>query len=1034
VKPAGLIGWFAANHVAANLLMAFIILTGVYSVITLKKETMPPIKSDTIDISVLYLGAAPAEVEEGVVVKIEEAIEAIEGIEEIRSVASEGVGRVSAEVDETYDVLEVMDEIKLAVDGISTFPGETERPIISRSRWRHGAIVVQVGGDLDEATMTSLADEIKDEIIALPEVSYAEVWGARAFEVSVEVSEATLKQFELTLDEVARAIRNWSVDLPGGNIRSPSGDIRLRAKGQAYTGKDFESIVVRTQGDGTRVRLVDIATIKDEFEEVESYAFFNGRRSLGISVFTLSEENELDVAQAVKDYVANRQETLPTGVELELWKDATEHLRGRINMMLKNLALGAILVFTILGVFLHARIAAWVIVGLPVAFFGTFMMLPVTFVGVSINALSLFGFILVLGIVVDDAIIIAESAYAETEKNGYNLNSIVTGARRVAVPATFGVLTTIMAFLPLLFTSGPSAPMSEAIGWVVVLCLAFSLVESKLILPSHLALMTSSHKKAGIADVVDAKLRHFIRHHYQPFLRRSIEHRYSTLATFVGLLIIAAGLVIGGKVRYVFFPDIEADYVSANIELLDGAPESLIHAIVIDMDLRLGEVNDALKAELGTDTDVVKNTFAYIRDGTYGQFQVELAKNDQLTPTDFERRWRDAVGEIAGTKELTFSASANMGGGPPIAFKLTGRSYQQLELAAAELEAHLKTFEGLFQINSSAQAGPEEVRLRVKPEAEALGITLADLARQVRGAFYGVEAQRIQRGDQEVKVMVRYPRSDRRSLGNLENMWIRTPDGRELPFHAVAETQLGAGYNNIRRVNGDRAVTVSARADYGIAEPAQVRRDVLDNYLPNLAQRYPGLRWNTTGGAREEELAFGEIVSGFIIALFGIYALMAIPLKSYLEPLIIMGVIPFGIVGAVVGHLLLGMNINIISILGIVALSGVVVNDSLIMVDFVNKSVADGMSEEEAVVRSGGARLRPILLTSLTTFFGLVPILLETSTHAQMVIPMAVSLSFGILFATLITLVLVPSLYLVLGDLRATLGLPRTIAGSRVTS
>jgi multidrug efflux pump subunit AcrB len=546
--------------------------------------------------------------------------------------------------------------------------------------------------------------------------------------------------------------------------------------------------------------------------------------------------------------------------------------------------------------------------------------------------------------------------------------------------------------------------------------------------------MTSSHKKAGIADRVDVKLRHFIAEHYQPFLRRSIEHRYSTLATFVGLLIIAFGLVVGGKVRYVFFPDIEADYVNANIELLDGAPESLIHAIVKDMELRLGEVNEALKTELGTDTDVVKNTFAYIRNGTHGQFQVELHKNDQLTPSDFERRWRDAVGELAGTKELTFSASNNMGGGPPIAFKLTGRNYQQLELAAAELAEHLQTFEGLFQINSSAQAGPEEVRLRVKPEAEALGITLADLARQVRGAFYGVEAQRVQRGDQEVKVMVRYPRTDRRSLGNLENMWIRTPDGRELPFHAVAETQMDAGYNTIRRVNGDRAVTVSARADYRVAEPAQVRRDVLDNYLPDLAQQYPGLRWNTTGGAREEELAFGEIVSGFIIALFGIYALMAIPLKSYLEPLIIMGVIPFGIVGAVAGHLLLGMNINIISILGIVALSGVVVNDSLIMVDFVNKSVADGMPEEEAVVRSGGARLRPILLTSLTTFFGLVPILLETSIHAQMVIPMAVSLSFGILFATLITLVLVPSLYVVLGDLRATLGLPRTIAGSRVTS
>ena len=1030
----GIIGWFAHNHVAANLLMFFIIGMGLYGAFNITVETFPKFEFDTVEVRVPYRGAAPAEVEEGVVVKIEEAIQDVEGIKQVFGYALEGTGRVSIEVRDGSDPAAVLDEVKLAIDSISTFPVETERPIISKSRFRRQAITVQVSGDMDERDMKNLAERIRDEILALDEVNYAEIRGARPFEISVQIPEITLRQYGLTLDQVALAIRAWSVDLPGGSIRSDGGDIRLRTKGQAYTGEEFEQIVLISREDGTRVRLGDIAMIEDGFAETESYAFFNGKRSFGIAVMSTEDENELDVTAAVRAYVEEASAALPPEVTLEAWGDISQHLDSRMNMMFKNMFIGAILVFAILGLFLHLKFAFWVIVGLPVAFLGALMMLPVPGIDISINVISVFGFILVLGIVVDDAIVVAESVYAETENLGYSTNNIVAGARRIAVPATFGVLTTIMAFLPMLFTTGPLASMTGSVGWVVVLCLAFSLVESKLILPSHLAIMRSSHASGsgkGPAEVVDRWLKEFIDRRYKPMLDLAIRHRYTTLAVFLGLLILTVSTVVGGKVRYVFFPEVEQDMLAANLELYDGAPESLVASVVERMNGALRRVNDELKAETGTDEDIVKNVFAYIRDGRFGFFFVELAGSEEreVTPQEVEQRWRSEVGEIAGAKELRFVSTMHMGGGPPIAFNLAGRNYRQLEQAAADLEQHLAGFDGVFEIQVSANAGPEEVRLAIKPEAEASGLTLQDLGRQVRTAFYGAEAQRIQRGDQEVRVMVRYPRSERQSLGNLENMWVRTPDGRELPFAAVADYSLERGYDSIQRVDGRRSIRVTARTDLNVVEPAQIVREVNDDYMPQLSALYPGIDTDIAGSAYEEQVGLTQVLIGFGIALFGIYALMAIPLKSYVQPLIIMGVIPFGIVGAVFGHLLLGLAVSAVSMMGIIALSGVVVNDSLIMVDFVNKAVAEGSSEVDAAIQSGARRFRAIMLTSLTTFFGLIPMVLETSMQAQIVIPMAVSVAFGILFATLITLVLVPSLYVIARDVRRLL-LPRASEAS----
>ena len=1027
----GLISWFAHNHVAANLLMFFIVVTGLYGAFFgVTTETFPNVEFDNVVVRVPYLGAAPEEVEEGVIVKIEEAIEDIEGIKEVRSVAREGMGEVTVELQDGYDLGDAMDEVKLAVDAIATFPGETERPIISKGRFQRGALTVQVSGSLDEFAMKSLADDIRDEIVALEEVTYAEVWGARPYEISIEVPENTLRSYGLTLDDVARSIRNWSLDLPGGNIRTSSGDIRLRTKGQAYNAADFSDIVLLTRPDGTRLTVGDIAHIRDGFVESESYALFDGERSFGIAVFSTDADNELQVAQAARAYVEQRSATLPAEVKLTIWADNTYYLQGRLDMMIKNMLLGALLVFVILTLFLHLKIAFWVLVGLPIAFLGAFMLMPT--LGVSINVLSLFGLILVLGIVVDDAIVIAEAVHSETEEHGYNLRTIVAGAQRVATPATFGVLTTIMAFLPMIAATGPISAMTGAIGWVVILCLAFSLVESKLVLPSHLALMKSSHKRAGLADRTESVLKNIIARYYQPLLAGAIAYRYLTLAAFIALLLLAVGFVGGGLVRFTFFPEMGSDYLRASVVLHDGAPETRAREIVEHMSHALAQVNDALRPRSTDGSDVMQHVFAFVSDGSRGQFQVELSKSENRTvsPQEIEALWRDAVGELPDVKSLKFEASMHTGGGPPIAFKVTGSQYATVERVSQEIVDFLSATEGVFEVETSADAGPEEIRLRIKPEAQPLGVTLADLARQVRAAFYGAEAQRIQRGDDEVKVMVRYPRVERQSVENLENMWIRTPNGRELPFHTVADYELGRGFNSIQRINGDRAVSITARSDEFVVEPAAVTRKVLSELKPSLEARYPGVNVSLTGAGFEADAGLVQMGLGFAIALFGIYALMAIPLKSYVQPLVIMGVIPFGIVGAVFGHWLLDISISSISLFGIIALSGVVVNDSLIMVDFVNKAVARGEPPVQAALASGGKRFRAILLTSLTTFFGLVPMLMETSLQAQIVMPMAVSMAFGILFATFITLILVPALYVMAADVK---GLFRTGGGTTST-
>ena len=1035
----GIIAWFAANHVATNILMFLIIAFGIASAFTIRKQTTPDFELNMIQVRVPYLGAAPQEVEEGVVIKIEEAVQDIPGIVEINSRAREGLGSVTIEVASGEDINEILNEVKTRVDAISTFPGLTERPVIYKQEVPIHVVFLTVTGDLDEYARKEFSLEMRDELMRFPSVNQVQILGDRDYEISVEVSEHTLRQYGLTMSEISEAIRNSSIDMPGGSIRTKAGDILLRTEGQVYTGQEFADLVLRTYPDGTRLTLGDVANIRDGFVETNGFSRYMGKPSASMRVMAIGQQNELKTAAAVKEYVARKQETLPEGVNIEIWVDRSFYLQDRLDMMVKNMLQGAFLVCLILSLFLRMRVAFWVIVGIPISFFGAMWIMPHGPWPVSINTISLFGFILVLGIVVDDAIIIGESIYTKIRADGHNLENVISGARRVAIPATFGVLTTIAAFAPMLFVGGMVGPFFEAMSVVVILCLIFSLIESKLILPAHLA-----HAKIEPIDEEDLfnpqreigqlervprffmKIQRHVQHGmhkviddwYEPALETALQNRGLTFSIFAAVLIVTIGVMNSGLARIVLFPEIPSDFIQVEMKMQNGTAPEVRDDAMSRIEQAVFDINDEyLAAHPGAD-DPIDHLIVFSSGDTGGFIFAELYRGDDrpLTSDELIGMWRDRVGEIAGMKELTFSGGDHIGGGVPLSFGLSGNNYAALEDAAAELEAKLREYDGVFDIRNTAIPGGQEIRLEIKPEAEALGLTMSSLGRQVRQAFYGEEAQRIQRGQNELKVMVRYPLDERRSIADLENMRIRTPSGDEVPFGSVAEVSYGEAYSSITRQNRRRTVTVSADVDEENVEPGEIIEEISEDYMPGLLSSYPGVEYSLEGASLEETEFIRNISVASIAALFLIYALIAIPLHSYTQPLIIMSVIPFGLIGAVFGHILLGKAISMFSLFGLIALSGVVVNDSIILVDFINRARRAGVSVYEAVITSGKERFRPIILTSMTTAAGLMPIMLETSLQAQFVIPMAISLSFGIIFATIITLFLIPSLYMLQED------------------
>lgn len=1036
-----MINWFARNGVAANLLMMIIVVGGLASMMSIKVELFPQFSFDTISVRVPFRGAAPEEVEEQIVKRIEEKIADLEGIDELNSTSVEGVGTVTVLVAKGYDVRKLLDDIKTRVDSINTFPPDAERPIIQENLIRREVLAISLRGDTDEKTLKRLAEEVRDDLLATGRVSQVDIIGVRDYEIGVEVTEDALRRYGLTFNDVVQAVRSTSIDLPGGSIKSEGGEILVRTKGQAYDREQFEEIVLVTQDDGTRITLGDVATINDGFTDEPLRMVTDGQPGVDLVVYEVGNQNPLGISEIVKDYVKEKQNELPTGVTISTWRDTSFYLWGRLNMLIENGVIGLVLVLGVLTIFLRPSLAFWVTLGIPISFLGTFLVMP--WIDTSVNLISLFGFILVLGIVVDDAIVVGESVFTEFQRSGPGVESSIRGTHAVATPVTFAVLTTAVAFTPLLMLPGFQGKFLKAIPMVVIPTLLFSLIESKLILPYHLTFCKvgdRNRKKLNIFQRFQRKisdgLENFVDKRYRPFLAWCINYRYATMAAFTGIFVLTVSLVGGGWVKFVPFPAVPSDYIGVVFKYPDGTPASVTQDGIDRINAALQEVIAESKAA-GRPSPVDKiqsvlgvQAFGGGPGGTQGgevqshqgQVVVELRKSelrqDEDSAVELANRWREALGEIPGIKEITFQATAAGGQGEPIDIQLTGHSLEQLRDVANEVKEALREFNGVFDIRDNLADGQKEIQLKIKPSAEALGLTQLQLGEQVRAAFFGTEAQRVQRGRDDIRVMVRYPREERESVGNLERMRIRTPDGREVPFSEVAEADVGLGYAAINRENRRRVVNVYADADKVNIDLEAVKRTLREEILPEIISHYKGVNFIFKGEDEEVREGNASMISSGILVMFVMYALLAIPFKSYLQPLIVMIVIPFGLVGAIWGHVMMGHPISQLSVFGIIALSGVVVNDSLVLVDYINQQRKSGVTLLDAVWESGAARFRPILLTSLTTFCGLMPILFEKSLQAQFLIPMAISLSFGILFATFITLILVPAVYIFLEDFK----------------
>lgn len=1068
-----IINWFTKNHVAANALMVIVFVLGVGTWFGQKTEIFPEISIDTIAVTVPFPNATPEEVEKGVIIPIEEAIQDLNGIERIRSTAAPSQGVVLVEVKSGFDVRTVMDDVKTRVDAIQNFSEQAEEPTLEELVIKAQVLSIAVSAKTDEKTLRKLAERVRDGLLAYEDgatkITQAALAGARDYEISIEVSEATLRNFGLTFDQVAGAVRASSLDLPSGSVRTDAGEILIRTERRRYTAKDFADVTVVTREDGSRVNLDDVALIRDAFKEEDLETRFDNRPALLINVYRVGEQDTLKVAEAARKYVAEVAPLwLPEGVTLEIWKDDSTYLAGRMNLLGKNAVVGLCLVLIVLALFLRPSLALLVTIGIPVSFAGAVLVMPYT--GISINMISLFAFILVLGIVVDDAIVIGENVYRRIREGEDPREAAPKGTHEVGMVVTFGVLTTMVAFTPMLGLTGVSGKIWPNIPLIVIPTLFFSLIQSKLILPSHLACLRpyNPNQKLGpilrFQHVFARGLEKYVDRVHRPALRKLLHVRYVVLTGFVGILALTIVTIATGWIGFIFFPQVEADVISAKLTMPSGVPFETTAAAVSRIESAANRVNQRdeknpiirhMLASVGTQPfqTGISGVGGPPSATNVGEVTIELTPGEgrrflgeKISAAEIISLWRAETGPIPGAVELSFISQA-AGGGNAIDLELTGTNLDHLEAATAEVKTALAEFDGVIDIASSDRDGNRELKLDILPGAEALGLRLADVSRQTRQGFYGDEIQRLQRGRDEVRVFVRYPRDERASLTDLENIKIRTKSGSEVPFSEVATAELGRSYAAIQRSDRRRAITITADIDensetkgnqvvaalthkskphaapkrfwYWIAGwfGKETPEPKPDGALFGIPKKYPGVLYGFQGEQKDQKQALSEMGIKALIALLGMYVLMAIPLRSYIQPIIVMSVIPFGLVGAVVGHLIMGFDLSIMSMCGIVALAGVVVNDSLVLVDYVNRERAKGHDIVTAATAAGAARFRPILLTSLTTFAGLTPMLLETDIQAKFLVPMAVSLGFGILFATAITLILIPSLYLVLHDI-----------------
>jgi multidrug efflux pump subunit AcrB len=1027
---------FARNTVFANIVLVMIFMAGGIAVMSMIRETFPEFSLDIITISVPFPGADPEEVEEGISQKIEEAIEGLEGVKQYTTQSSENVGTAIIEVKENYDIDDVLDRVRTNVNTISTFPVDAEKPVITELILKDPVILLYLSGDMSERRIKEWSEKIKDEIQQLPEISRVQIFGTRGYEINVEVSEERLREYGLTFNMVKDAIRRSSLNLAGGTIRTRGEEIRVRTMGRKYTGEALSSIVVLARPEGEIITLDRVATINDGFTEDPINALINGEPSVLLIIYKTKEEDALVISEAVQQFISQKQQQLPAGANIKIFYDNTDMLRSRISLLTKNGIIGLMIVFLVLWCFLNARLSFWGGMGIPISIAGALAILWA--MGGTINMISLFGLIMVLGIVVDDAIIVGEAIYFHRKQGKPPLKAAVDGVSEVGMPVIAAVTTTIVAFIPLFYVGGIMGKFIAILPAVVIACLVVSLLECFILLPAHLSNLPDPNASNNNLNPLTRRLEivnrlttsgmeWFIARIYTPLLSKALYWRYISFCIAISTLLLTIGLVKGGILKFEVFPEIDGFIMTSTVEFPSGTPPDVTKQAIEQIDaalLRLAKHTQTSSGDpiIEDRMSLVGQTMEEIpRSGPHlGSVQAILLDSERrgVHSKDLMFKWEKEVGPIPGVKSLTFAGFGIGPPGAPIEVWLQGRDMGDILAAADDLMDRLRKFEGVFQIRSDFSPGKNEMRLELKPQARTLGLTVDDLARQIYAGYYGDEATRLQRGRDDIRIKVRYTADERSKISNLERVRVRTRNGHEVPLISVADISFASGYSTITRTDGMRRVAVSADVDTNKANANEIFSELSSSFFPQLKQRYPEINVALQGEQKKMRESLGTLFVGYPLAILGIFIIIATMFRSYAQPFVIMFTVPFGIIGAVLGHLLLGYDLSIMSVFGMVALTGVVVNDAIVLIERVNENIAEGMPFFDAILSGGARRFRAIFLTSISTVGGLAPMIMETDLQAKFLIPMALSIAAGIAFATVLTLVLVPSLLTLLSDAR----------------
>ncbi len=1021
-EQRGPISWMARNPVAANIIMLILIFGGLLQAFRIKQEFLPNTALDIVTITVPYPGASPEEVEQAIVLAIEEAVRGLDGVEEVTGTAREGSGIVVVEMITGENLNRLSQDIQREIDRITTFPEEAEEPIITVVSTRREVMSVIVSADTSDTVLREITEQVRDRLIQSPGITQVELSNVRNYEIAIEIPQDSLRAYNLTFQDVANTISRASVEWPGGSMKTDGGEILVRVRDRRDSGDQFGKIPLITEPDGTQVLLEEVAEIRDHFADSDQFTYFNGKPALTMRIYRVGKETPISIEESVLAVLDQLKASLPEGIELTPWNSRADMFRQRMNLLLRNGVIGLTLVFIVLGFFLEMRLAFWVMLGIPISFLGTLLLMPT--MDLSLSMISMFAFILALGIVVDDAIVVGENIYHNHQNGMPFLRAAIQGARQIAMPVTFSILTNIVAFMPLYFVPGIMGKFFKPIPMVVCVTFVISLIEAVFVLPAHLGHQKEKknpHFIHRLQKRFSKRFLWFVREKYAPFLDLTLRHRYLTVAIGLSLLILTLSYVKSGRMGFELFPSVESDVALCSFKLPYGAPVEKTLAI----QAQIVNAGEALVREIKAETGKrqIKGCLANIGNsgGHSGSIVFDLLDPEvrPISTSEFVQRWRKKAGTIPGIDTIRYRADSGGPGGESdaLTIELSHRNLDVLEQASEELAEALGEYSMVSDIDSGFTPGKSQIDFMLKPEGRSLGLSSIDIARQMRHAYYGAEAIRQQRGRNEIKVMMRLPKVERKTEYSLESMIIRTPAGAEVFLQDMVEMKRGRAYTTIHRRNGRRVITVSANVMPKSKAP-QVLADITEGILPKLKQNYPGLTYSFEGRQADQRESVLGLIKGLLGAIVLIYVILAIPFKSYSQPLIIMLSIPFGIVGAVIGHLIMGYSLSVISIFGIVALSGVVVNDSLVLLDFFNQKRIEGFSVHDAIVTAGIQRFRPIVLTTLTTFGGLLPMIFETSRQARFLIPMAISLGFGILFATGITLLLIPSITLILEDLR----------------